>query len=88
MLTKEKKSEIVGKFGANGKDTGSTAAQVALLTERINDLMNHFNRNSKDHLSRLGLLKMVGQRRRLLAYLRAKTPKRYLDILRELNLRK
>jgi small subunit ribosomal protein S15 len=88
MLTKDKKLEVVGKFGAHAKDTGSTTSQIALLTERINDLMEHFNRNPKDHASRRGLLQMVGQRRRLLVYLRQNTPKRYVEILKELNLRK
>ncbi len=88
MLTKEKKHDIVGKFGARPNDTGNPVAQIALLTERINDLQAHFTRNPKDHMSRRGLLEMVGHRRRLLGYLRTKDPKRYVQILRELNLRK
>jgi small subunit ribosomal protein S15 len=79
MLTKEKKRDTVAKFGSHAKDTGNPTAQIALLTERINDLMGHFAKNPKE---------MVGQRRRLLGYLRRNNPKRYLDILRELNLRK
>lgn len=88
MLLKEKKREIVGKHGNSDKDTGSPATQVALLTERINDLMAHFANNPKDHLSRRGLLQMVGRRRRLLSYLRRHNPKRYVEILKELKLRK
>jgi small subunit ribosomal protein S15 len=88
MLTKERKHEIVGKFGANAKDTGNPATQIALLTERINGLMDHFKASPKDHASRRGLLMMVGQRRRHLAHLRQTNPKRYVDLLKELNLRK
>ena len=88
MLTKEKAHDIVGKFGATPRDTGNTAVQIALLTERINGLMDHFRSSPKDHASRRGLLLMVGQRRRLLAHLRDTEPKRYVEILKELNLRK
>ncbi len=88
MLTKERKSEIVKKFGTHEKDTGNPAAQIALLSEHINDLMPHFTKNPKDHLSRRGLLVMVGQRRRLLNHLRRSHPKRYVEILRDLKLRK
>jgi small subunit ribosomal protein S15 len=88
MLVKEKKSEIIGKMGGHARDSGNTAAQIALLTERINGLLNHFAGNPKDHMSRQGLLKMVGSRRRLLAYLRRSNPKRYTEIIRELDLRK
>jgi small subunit ribosomal protein S15 len=88
MLTKEKKQSIVGEKGANARDTGNPAAQIALLTERINDLQAHFQRAPKDHSSRRGLLRLVGQRRSLLGYLRRKNPKRYIELLRELNLRK
>ena len=89
MLTKEKKHELVGKFGAaGGRDSGSTTAQIALLTARINDLQDHFARKPKDHLSRRGLLQMVGHRRRLLGYLRKNSPKRYITILQELSLRR
>jgi small subunit ribosomal protein S15 len=88
MLTKERKHDIVGKFGATPRDTGDTAVQIALLTERINSLSDHFQNAPKDHGSRRGLLLMVGQRRRLLAHLRSSEPKRYVDILKELKLRK
>ncbi|MGQ0645064.1 MAG: 30S ribosomal protein S15 [Elusimicrobiota bacterium] len=88
MLVKEKKREIVGKMGARDNDTGAPAVQIAILTERINGLLSHFTANPKDHLSRRGLLVMVGHRRRLLAYLRRTNPKRYTQIIRELELRK
>ena len=71
MITKEQKQEIVEKFGRSEGDTGSPEVQVAILTARINDLQNHFKANPKDHHSRRGLLKMVGQRRNLLGYLRS-----------------
>lgn len=88
MITKERKSELVAKFGSTEKDTGQTTAQIALLTERINGLQDHFSRCPKDHLSRRGLLQMVGQRRRLLGFLRDHQPKKYVALLKELNLRK
>ena len=69
-LTKEGKQELVDKFGRNGTDTGSAEVQVALLTFRINELTEHLKRHGKDHHSRRGLLKMVGQRRQLLVALR------------------
>ena len=65
-LTKEKKAEVVGKYGRDSSDTGSTEVQVALLTERIHDLTEHLREHGKDHHSRRGLLMLVGQRRRLL----------------------
>lgn len=88
MLTKERTQTIVTKFGVGARDTGRPTVQIALLTERINGLMDHFQKSPKDHASRRGLLMMVGQRRRLLAHLRATEPKRYVEILKELNLRK
>lgn len=87
-LTKEKKLEIIQTYGENEKDTGSTAVQVALLTERIRDLNDHFKANAKDHASRRGLLKMVGQRRRLLRYLKDTDIEAYRDLIGKLNLRK
>ncbi len=87
-LTKEQKQEIIEEFGANGKDTGSTEVQIALLTSRIRDLTEHFKTNKKDHASRRGLLKMVGQRRRLLRYLKNTDINKYRDMLVKLNLRK
>lgn len=87
-LTKENKQEIINEFGANDKDTGSTEVQIALLTARILDLTEHFKTNKKDHASRRGLLKMVGQRRRLLRYLKSNDINKYRDLLVKLNLRK
>ena len=87
-VTKEMKSEIVTKFGNGSADTGKPEVQVALLTARINDLTPHFEKFPKDHHSRVGLLKMVGKRRRLLDYLREKNVDRYRKIIEELSLRK
>ena len=72
MISSEKKAEIVAKYGKDAKDTGSPEVQVAILTARINELQDHFNQHPKDHHSRRGLLKMVGKRRNLLAYLKSK----------------
>lgn len=88
MITKERKQEIINKFGSNPKDSGKTEVQIALLTERINELTNHFDKHKKDHHSRRGLLMMVGKRRRLLAYLMKKDINRYRTIIKELNIRK
>jgi small subunit ribosomal protein S15 len=85
---KNKKAEIVKKFGASATNTGSTEVQVALLTTHINELNIHFGVNPKDHHSKRGLLKMVGQRRRLLNYLRSTEPKRYSQLIQSLELRK
>ncbi|MFO7848819.1 MAG: 30S ribosomal protein S15 [Spirochaetia bacterium] len=87
-LTKEKKEEIVRTYGQNEKDTGSTEVQIALLTERIQELTEHLKRFKKDHSSRRGLLKLVGQRRNLLKYLKQTDLDKYRDILKKLNLRK
>ena len=70
MISKEKKQEIISAYGRTANDTGSPEVQIALLTERINELTAHLKNNQKDHHSRRGLLKMVGQRRGLLAYLK------------------
>lgn len=86
-LTKEKKAEVVGKYGRDSSDTGSTEVQVALLTERINDLTEHLREHSKDHHSRRGLLMLVGQRRRLLRYLERTDLERYRTLVSELGLR-
>ncbi len=88
VLEKEKKKEIISKYRLNEKDTGSPEVQIALLTERINYLTEHLKTHKKDHHSRRGLLKMVGQRRRLLDYLESKDRKRYEKIIQELGLRK
>ena len=87
-LTSERKREITAKFGANEKDTGNTRVQVALLTQRINDLTEHLRDHKKDHASRRGLLMLVGQRRRLLNYLQKSDLEAYRGLVRELGLRK
>ena len=88
MISKETKTEIMQKFARTPGDTGSPEVQVALLTARINDLQNHFKANPKDHHSRRGLLKMVGQRRGLLAYLKKVDIERYRSLIERLGLRK
>ncbi|OIP32253.1 MAG: 30S ribosomal protein S15 [Deltaproteobacteria bacterium CG2_30_63_29] len=87
-LHREIKSALVNKFGRHGVDTGSPEVQIALLTERINHLTEHFKLHKKDHHSRRGLLKMVGQRRHLLNYLRGKSMQKYRDLIGELGIRK
>jgi small subunit ribosomal protein S15 len=87
-LTPEKTREIVEQFGENGQDTGSTRVQVALLTQRINDLTEHLREHKKDHASRRGLLMLVGRRRRLLNYLQKSDVEAYRALVRELGLRK
>ncbi len=88
MVTKEQKQQLIVKFGGDEKNTGSTEVQIALLTARINDLQNHFKANPKDHNSNRGLLKMVGQRRSLLRYLKNTDINRYRALIAELGLRK
>jgi len=87
-LTKEDKSALIERFRIHENDYGSTEVQIALLTKRIDDLTEHFRTHSKDHHSRRGLMKLVGQRRRLLNYLIKRDPDQYRKIIRELNLRK
>lgn len=87
-VTKDMKAGIVKRFGKGTTDTGLPEVQIALLTARINDLTPHFEKFPKDHHSRVGLLKMVGKRRRLLDYLREKNIDRYRKIIEELQLRK
>jgi small subunit ribosomal protein S15 len=87
-LTQERKQEIVGKFGKEPNDTGSAEVQIALLTERINDLTGHLRANGKDHHSRRGLLMLVGRRRRFLRYLQRKDLEAYRGLIRELGLRR
>ena len=86
-LTQERKAEIVSQFGENAQDTGNTRVQIALLTQRINDLTGHLREHSKDHHSRRGLLKMVGKRRRLLDYLRRNDLEGYRTLIADLGLR-
>ena len=88
MVTKETKQELIAKFGGDAKNTGATEVQIALLTARINDLQKQFKANPKDHASNRGLLKMVGQRRRLLKYLKNTDIERYRALIAELGLRK
>ena len=88
MLTNEKKTAVIGTFRTHDTDTGSPEVQVALLSERINDLTEHFKTHVKDHHSRRGLLKLVGQRRRLLDYLKRKNVDRYTELIKKLGIRK
>ena len=88
MITKEMKQELIAKYGRKEGDTGSPEVQVAILTARINDLQDHFKANPKDHHSRRGLLKMVGQRRGLLAYLRKTNLEGYRELIAKLGIRK
>lgn len=84
----EKKKKIIDDFKIHGRDTGSAEVQIALLTERINTLGEHFKQHKKDFHSRRGLLKLVGKRRRLLNYIKTKSIKKYEEVLEKLNLRK
>lgn len=88
MLTPETKQQLIEKYRLHDSDTGSPEVQIAILTERINYLTEHLKEHKKDHHSRRGLLKMVGQRRGLLNYLRDNDIARYRIILEKLNLRK
>ena len=88
MISKEKKTAIMKEYARCEGDTGSPEVQVALLTARINELNEHLKVNQKDHHSRRGLLKMVGQRRRLLAYLKKVDIERYRSLIERLGLRK
>ena len=87
-LTRDRKTEIIGTYKTHESDTGSPEVQVAILSERINYLTEHFKSHAKDHHSRRGLLKLVGQRRRLLDYLKQKDSERYGDLIRRLGIRK
>jgi small subunit ribosomal protein S15 len=87
-LTSEKKQELIGKFGRSDGDTGSAEVQIALLTQRINELTEHLRDHRKDHHSRRGLLMMVGKRRRLLQYLERSDLDRYRAVVAELGLRR
>lgn len=88
MLTVDQKQQLIEKYRVHESDTGSPEVQIAILTERINYLTNHLKEHKKDHHSRRGLLKMVGQRRGLLNYLRNNDIERYRTIIAKLNLRK
>ena len=84
----EAKSEVIREFRMHETDTGSTDVQVALLTQRINELTGHFKTHTKDHHSRRGLLKLVGQRRRLLDYMKRRDAERYRQVIERLGIRK
>lgn len=88
VLVKEAKKTIIDSFKTHGRDTGSSEVQIAVLTERINLLGEHFKSHKKDFHSRRGLLKLVGTRRRLLNYLKKKDIKKYEEVLEKLKLRK
>jgi len=88
MITKEKRIETVKKYGKSASDVGSTPVQIALLTDRIKDLSGHLKANKKDYASQRGLLMLVGQRRRLLGFLKKKDLATYNTILKQLDLRK
>jgi len=88
MITKEKKSEIIAAYGRTPSDTGSPEVQIAILTERIAELTEHLKVNKKDHHSRRGLLKMVGQRRGLLDYLKRTDVESYRVLIERLGIRK
>jgi small subunit ribosomal protein S15 len=87
-ITNEQTAELAGKYGRGDNDTGSTEVQVAILTERINELTEHLREHKKDHHSRRGLLMLVGRRRRLLRYLERKDLERYRGLLGDLGLRR
>ncbi len=87
-FTKERKSTLISEYRQHDKDTGSSEVQIALLTDRIRYLTEHFKLHPKDHHSRRGLLQLVGQRRSLLAYLKRETPERYQTLIARLGLRK
>lgn len=88
LIVKERKKQLIDDFKVHTRDTGSAEVQIALLTERINALGEHFKSHKKDHHSRRGLLSLVGRRRRLLNYLKDKDSTKYEDLLTKLNLRK
>jgi small subunit ribosomal protein S15 len=88
LISAAKKNELIGEYRTHETDTGSPEVQVAILTERINELQTHFEKHKKDHHSRRGLLMLVSQRRRLLDYLRRKSPERYQTLIQRLGLRR
>lgn len=88
MFTKDRKTEVITSYRTHGTDTGSPEVQVALLSERIAYLTEHFKTHAKDHHSRRGLLKLVGQRRRLLDYLKRKDTDKYAELIKKLGIRK
>lgn len=88
MLSKETKSQIIGDNRVKAEDTGSPEVQIALLSERISLLTNHLTNHRKDFTSRVGLMRLVGKRKRLLTYLKREDPARYEQLIKKLNLRK
>ena len=88
MITPERKKEVVAEHATGKNDTGSPEVQIAILSERITNLTEHFKTHAKDHHSRRGLLKLVGQRRSLLDYLKRKDTDRYAELIRRLGIRK
>ncbi len=88
MLTPERKQEIIAEFAESENDTGSAPVQIALLTERIKYLTEHLKKHKKDHSSRRGLLKLVGQRAKLLKYLNKRNHEKYLDVIKKLGIRR
>ena len=88
VLVKERKIKIIDEYKTHARDTGSTEVQIAILTERINGLGDHFKQHKKDFHSRRGLLSLVGRRRRLLDYLKIRDVKKYKEVLEKLSLRK
>lgn len=87
-LVKDKKKEVIQKFAEHEKDTGSCNVQIAILTERINSLTDHFKSHKKDFNSRVGLLRMVGKRKKLLDYLKQESPEKYRELADKLSLKK
>ncbi|MGB3296065.1 MAG: 30S ribosomal protein S15 [Phormidesmis sp.] len=87
-LLQERKQEIISKHQVHETDTGSVDVQIAMLTDRINSLSQHLRTNKKDYSSRRGLLKMIGQRKRLLAYLIKQDPERYRELIKKLGIRR
>lgn len=88
MLAREKKASVISRYRIHATDTGSPEVQIAVLSERIGELTDHFKTHKKDHASRRGLLMMVSRRRRLLDYLKSYDPERYKDVIQRLGIRK
>jgi len=87
-ITKEKTAELIKEYGNNANDSGSSEAQIAILTQRINTITDHLKENRKDHSGRRGLIAMVSRRRKLLDYVRKQNNESYLSIIKKLNIRK
>lgn len=87
-ITQERKQELISEYQVHGTDTGSSDIQVAILSDRINSLTQHLKANKKDHASRLGLLKLIGRRRRLLAYIQKHDYEHYQQLIRRLGIRR